>query len=387
MKHRMITIAGSGLAMIAALAGGAPATRRVSAATTGKTAAQEFKNIRVLKDIPADELIPTMQFISASLGVECEFCHVERQMDKDDKKTKKTAREMIRMVLAVNQNNFSGQREVTCNTCHRGAIRPEAIPAVRVEARKPATPEGDQADETERANWPSGDAVLAKYLDALGGKAALDKVTTRVEKGNAILGSGRGLPIEIYAKAPDLRVSVMHTPNGESVTGYNGKDGWLASPGRPSREMSDSDDYGAKLDATAMFPSHLAAMLGELKLQPHPEKVGDHAATVVWATTKGQPPVKLYCDPQSGLLMRMVHYTDTALGLNPVQVEYGDYRDLGGVKTPYRWTIERPSGAFTIQLDEVQDNAPIDAARLTSKNQASITEFMAQITGGGSVAP
>jgi hypothetical protein len=247
MKYRMITIAGSGLAMTAALAGGAPATRRASAATTGKTAAQEFKNIQVL----ADELIPTMQFISASLGVECEFCHVERQMGKDDKKTKKTAREMIRMVLAINQNNFSGQREVTCNTCHRGAIRPEAIPVVRVEARKPATTEGDQDDETARANWPSGDAVLAKYLDALGGKAALDKVTTRVEKGNAILGSGRGLPIEIYAKAPDLRVSVMHTPNGESVTGYNGNDGWLASPGRGSREMSDSDDHAAKLDATA----------------------------------------------------------------------------------------------------------------------------------------
>jgi len=371
MKHRMITIAGSGLAMIAALAGGGSATRRASAATTGKTAAQEFKNIQVLKDIPADELIPTMQFITASLGVECEFCHVERQMDKDDKKTKKTAREMIRMVLAINQNNFSGQREVTCNTCHRGAIRPEAIPSVRVEARNPASPEGDQDDETARANWPSGDAVLAKYLDALGGKAALDRVTTRVEKGNAILSRGRGLPIEIYGKAPDLRVSVMHTPNGESVTGYNGKDGWLASPGRPSREMSDSDDYAAKLDATAMFPSHLAAMLGELQLQPHPEQVGDRAATVVWATTKGQPPVKLYFDPQSGLLMRMVHYTDTALGLNPVQVEYADYRDVGGVKTPYRWTIKRPSGAFTIQLDEVQDNAPIDAARFEKPAQTA----------------
>lgn len=48
-----------------------------------------------------------MQFISASLGVECEFCHDERDKDKDDKKTKKTAREMIRMVLAINQNSFS----------------------------------------------------------------------------------------------------------------------------------------------------------------------------------------------------------------------------------------------------------------------------------------
>jgi len=53
-----------------------------------KTAAQQFKNIQVLKDIPADQLIPTMQFIVGALGVDCEFCHVEHDRDKDDKKEK-----------------------------------------------------------------------------------------------------------------------------------------------------------------------------------------------------------------------------------------------------------------------------------------------------------
>ena len=370
MRHWVVA---SGLAMITVAAAGIPAVLRASATPAEKTAGEAFKNIQVLKNIPADELIPTMLFISASLGVECEFCHVERAMDKDDKKTKKTAREMMRMMQTINQNNFSGQREVTCNTCHRGAIRPEAIPAILAEARKPVSAEGERDDEAARSGWPSGDAVLAKYLDAVGGKAALDKVATRVEKGNALLGGGRGLPIDIYAKAPDLRVSVMHTPNGESVTAYNGKEGWLTAPGRPPREMSTSDDYAAKLDATAIFPSHLAALFDQLKLQPHSEKVGDNAAMVVWATTKGQPPVKLYFDRQSGLLVRMLHYTDTALGLNPVQLDYADYRDVGGVKTPYRWTIARPNGAFTIQLDAVQDNAPIDAARFEKPAQTAST--------------
>src|SRR5215469_10997593 len=143
MKHRMFTIAASGLAMIVSIASDMPVMRCASAATPPKTAGQEFKNIQVLKNIPADEIIPTMQFISASLGVECEFCHDERDKDKDDKKTKKTAREMIRMVQAINQSNFSGQREVTCNTCHRGAIRPEAIPAIQAEGRKPVTSENE----------------------------------------------------------------------------------------------------------------------------------------------------------------------------------------------------------------------------------------------------
>ena len=161
----------------------------------------------------------------------------------------------------------------------------------------------------------------------------------------------------------------MHTSNGDSVTAYNGHMGWLAAPGRPPREMSAPDQYAARLDALAMFPANLVAIFDELKLQPHAETVDGHATTVVWGITKGKPPVRLYFDPQSGLLLRMLHYIDTALGLNPIQVDYADYRDVGGVKTPYRWTIARPSGAFTIQLDQVINNAPIDAAKFAEPPQ------------------
>jgi photosynthetic reaction center cytochrome c subunit len=276
---------------------------------------------------------------------------------------------MMRMMAAINQNNFSGERDVTCNTCHRGAIHPQAIPAIATGAPKPAIAESDSDDQAARMSWPSGNAVIAKYLEAAGGQAALEKVATRVEKGNVLLTEGRKLPIEVFAKSPDMRVSVMHTPNGDSVTAYNGHAGWLSAPGRPVHEMSAADQYAARLDAAVMFPTHLSAMFGETKLQPHPEEVDGHAATVVWAIAKGQPPVKFYFDPQSGLLVRMLHYTDTALGLNPTQIDYADYRDAGGVKTPYRWTIARPSGSFTIQLDEVLSNAPIDAAKFEEPPQ------------------
>jgi len=171
------------------------------------------------------------------------------------------------------------------------------------------------------------------------------------------------LPIEIFAKAPDQRVSVMHVANGESVTAYNGHEGWLAAPGRPMREMSPPDQYAAKLDAVAFFPANLGGVFDELKLQPRGEDVAGRAATVVWGVAKTQQPVKLYFDTQTGLLLRMLRYTNTALGLNPTQIDFADYRAAGNVKTPYRWTIARPGGAFTVQVDEVNDNALIDAAR------------------------
>jgi hypothetical protein len=355
--------------MVLVLLGGAWSGYRALAAAPQqgspppKTAGLTFKNIQVLKDVPADQLIPTMQFISGSLGVECDFCHVERQFDKDDKPEKKTARLMMEMMFAINKDNFKGERQVTCNTCHRGSPHPQAIPAILAEGPQPEAMEAMHEHEEHGAEMASGQPAMDKFIQASGGKVALDKVTTRVEHANAQIPGGKPLAIDIYTKAPDERVSAMHGPKGDSVTAYNGHEGWTGTPGRPPREMSASDRMAARLDAEAFYPVQFEQEFSEFKLQPHPEKVGDRETTVVIAMAKGQPPVKLYFDQDSGLLLRMVHYTNTALGLNPTQVDFADYREVDGVKTPFRWTIGRPSGSFTIQVEKAEPNVPIDDAK------------------------
>lgn len=180
------------------------------------------------------------------------------------------------------------------------------------------------------------------------------------------------MPITIYTQAPDKRVSVMHTPKGDSVTAYNGQGGWLSFPGRPLREMSSEDQMAAKIDAESFYPNLLQQQFTELKLKDTDAKVGDHETNLVVGINKGQPPVEFYFDKTSGLLLRMMHYTNTPLGLNPVQVDFTDYRVADGVKTPYRWTLARPSGAFTIQIDDVQQNVPIEATRFEEPKQAPI---------------
>src|SRR5713226_4227502 len=95
-----------------------------------KTTQEAFKNIQVLKDLPPGQLIPAMQFITSSLGVECDFCHVRGAFDKDDKPTKLTARKMMQMMMILNQENFDSRREVTCYSCHRGASKPVSIPMI-----------------------------------------------------------------------------------------------------------------------------------------------------------------------------------------------------------------------------------------------------------------
>jgi len=123
---------------------------------TPKMAEQQFKNIQALKGVPAEQLVPTMQFISASLGVECDFCHVDRQMDKDDKKEKQTARKMIAMQLAINRASFDGKVQVTCHTCHRGSAHPVGTPILSADA---GGPHSQQESSEAHANLPGSDQV------------------------------------------------------------------------------------------------------------------------------------------------------------------------------------------------------------------------------------
>jgi photosynthetic reaction center cytochrome c subunit len=354
----ILVIAVSALVLISASRNSNAQQRQTEMA--GKTAAQAYKNIQILKDIPADQLVPSMQFISASLGVGCDFCHVEHAFEKDDKKEKRTAREMMTMMFAINKNNFEGHREVTCYSCHHGSHDVMGTPMIAEEtSASDHSRENNAAETAHNANPPSADQVIDKFLQALGGVAALDKVNSRVESGH-IEFDGHQVPIEVYAKSPDKRLSVVHMPNGNSTTAFDGKQGWLGNGGRPPREMNTAENAGANIDAELNFPQNLKHMFDQLRVS-RPEKIGDKQETVVVGRKQGQPPVKLYFDPQTGLLTRAVRYTETPLGRLPVQIDYSDYREVGGIKTPAQWTLARTSGRFTIHIDEIKEEPIADS--------------------------
>jgi hypothetical protein len=133
--------------------------------------------------------------------------------------------------------------------------------------------------------------------------------------------------------------------------------------------MSEQENDAVRLDADFHFAADLKKLFSQFRLA-RPEKVGDKQATVVVALRQGQPPVRLYFDDESGLLVRLVRYAETPLGRNPTQIDYADYRDAGGIKIPYRWTIARPGGRFTIQVNELQQNVAIDDAKFAKPSAA-----------------
>src|SRR5467141_1875471 len=365
-QNLWFAVCGTSLSLLLAIAGAwaqstAPNETRTPAGAAGpKLAEEEFKKIQALKGIPVDQVIPSMQFIAASLGVECEYCHVAHANEKDDKKPKVTARKMINMMMAINRDNFEGRREVTCYSCHRESADPVSTPIITDEGPRLDGEEGKKAEETKAA-LPAAEQLIDKYLAVIGGAEALQKITSRVQKGTLTAFVGQHFPAEVYSKAPDKRFSVMHLAGGESVTAFDGKQGWLSIPGRVHM-MSAAENADARIDADLYLPAHLKTLYQEFRVNAG-DKIDGHETYMVVGQTEGQPPLRLYLDKESGLLLRLIRYAETPLGRNPTQIDYADYRDADGVKMPFRWTLARPGNRFTIQIEQVQQNVPVDDAK------------------------
>ena len=332
-----------------------------------KAVQPRFKNLQVLKDIPPDQLIPAMQFISASLGVECEFCHVRDAFDKDDKPSKQTARRMIQMMFALDADQFHGERAVTCYTCHRGSAKPVSIPMVDStapyvsEARSAANPAAQG-----RTNLPSADDVIEKYIRGVGGAAAIQNVLSRVESGTVTFGVGPPFPIEILSKSPSRQAMIVHLPAGDSFTVFDSQNGWFRSPAGPVRDMPQADIEGAKLDADLQFPFNVEKTFQQLRVI-RTERISDHDAILLFATNSSGPPLELYFDRETGLLLRQLRFGSSPVGLNPTQIDYDDYKTFDGVQVPLHLVITRPNRTLNIRLFQVKHNVPVDDAKFARR--------------------
>ena len=125
------------------------------------------------------------------------------------------------------------------------------------------------------------------------------------------------------------------------------------------RDMDPQEVDAFTFDATLHLPTELKRMFAQFRVRPA-EKIDGHDVVQVIGMNQGKPPIRLFFDKESGLLVRSVRYADSVLGRNPTQVDYSDYRAQDGVKLPTQWVVARPLGRFTIQVSEVQQNVPVD---------------------------
>jgi photosynthetic reaction center cytochrome c subunit len=331
---------------------------------------QAFKNVKVLKGIPANQFMATMGFFSASLAENCGYCHVAEaagSWDKyaDDNEHKVVARRMILMVANINKNFFNGRRVVTCYSCHRGGERPRITPSLVDLYGPPPTDEIPDSMVDPINKGQTAEQVLDKYIQALGGAQRLSTLTSFTGKGTYQGYADAQITFDIYAKA-GARTTVVHAATGDTTTTYDGKGAWIAGPAaeRPISplELTGGDFDGAKLDAEVTFPSRIKQLLTQWRIGL-PATIDDMDVVLVQGTMDGRFPINLYFDPKTNLLVRSVRYTDSPVGLNPTQVDYADYREVAGVKMPFKWTVTWLDGRAKFGLTDVQANARIDDSR------------------------
>jgi len=315
-----------------------------------------FKNIQVLKGIPSDQVVPAMRLITASLGVGCSYCHVPDHFDRDDKKPKQTARKMMQMMALIDNKNFAGYRAVTCYSCHRGSPKPEGTPLIASDAG-PAPTAGSSSLV---APLPTADEVITKYIRAVGGVEAIEKIFSREETGKTIRGGG-SFRLEAFYRDPKMHAMIVHVSDGARVNVIKGDQGWSSSPGHGVEVIGADELAAARMDADLHFPLHLRQNFAELRVE-YPEKVGERETLVIAGANFGKPPVRLYFDEQSGLLVRLVRYEKSPLGLAPTQIDYGDYREVDGIRIPFRRAVAQPDGHSVTQIEQVRQNILINNA-------------------------
>lgn len=363
---------GSGWIRILAVAGvlALAAILPVAAQQAGaaKPAEQVYKNIQALQGVPADQVIPTMRAFSAGLGVRCGFCHVDGDFPNDMKMEKATARKMFAMMTAINKDNFNGRTQVTCYTCHNGHNDPANFTTL------PAA----EAEEGPRPTMPPADDIISKYVQAIGGEAALRKVTSRViiatqEVPTGVTGDRATLTAQLERdqKAPNLLVNNLRTDKFTIASGFDGKTAWNQDMRGVVTDVANPYQQRAKWTSDMTEILDLKQEYMRMAVRGI-QKVNDHDTYVLVGNPVGDNPERLFFDTQTGLLLRKITLTTTPAGNVPAQVDYDDYRDTGsGVKIPFTMRMipislgESVATQTTIHIQKVQDNVPVDDSRFT----------------------
>jgi len=323
------------------------------------TAAQAYKNVQVLKDVPQDQFLSSMFVIAASLGVGCDHCHVGSDtgawpMEKDDKKAKLTARDMMKMMRGINDQFFGGQQEVTCATCHQGHLQPSAFVPVRQLGEK----QEGEVDEAQQKSLPTADSVLDSYVSAIGGASVLGKLTTREAKGTMTSESGETYSFLLRQKSPNHMFFSFTSAELQVSKGFDGEISWQKWPngvfnqrGIEGKSIARWAELFVDADAKKRYPRRFV----EGK-----ETLEGHEVFVVRAGGPGDVSERLYFDASTGLLLRRIVLTRTALGRLPEETDFADYREVDGVKEPFTVRYLQINTRFTVKYTEIRHNVPLD---------------------------
>ena len=327
-----------------------------------------FKQIQLLRGIPVDTFFDAMGMFANAMGNDCTFCHVSKAYFDKNAFAEQTprmqrARQMIVMMNAINKQYFAGQPRVTCFTCHAGNQSPRSDPSFMTQYGTPVEDPNIRDFPTDQRIMPN--QVFEKYIQAVGGADRLAKLTSFTAKGTyaGFDTSFDKVQVELFAKAPAQQTMVVHLGIGATTKVFDGRNGWMAGPDTPMPlvTLTEGNLDRARLEAMVAFPSMALAKTFP-QWRGGRTALDDEEVIVLQGSADGQPIANFYFN-NAGLLVRFIRWVRTPVGFVPTEVNYSDYRDVAGVKIPFKRTITQTYMQTNIELTDVQPNTRIDDSR------------------------
>lgn len=251
--------------------------------------------------------------------------------------------------------------EQFANTCQQFA--PVSAPKSVASQMLVNNAKGGAAAITTDTKLPSLDSVLQRYVDALGGKDALAKATTRVFKGKVdLIGVSRGGQLEGYQKAPNRSLMVINLQTlGVIKQGFDGHAGWYFTNQTGTRNMKGQElaafvadaDFYRDLKFRELYPA--AKLIGKTKS-------GFRELYVVQATPRDGGVEYFYFDVESGLLFRRDATRQTSEGTIRAEMYFGDWREVDGIRMPFSITQSMGKATLAFTIEEVKHNVPVEEA-------------------------
>jgi hypothetical protein len=307
------------------------------------TAEKQFKNITSFKGSKASDVIPAMEFMSASHGVGCDYCHTDDR-SSDEKGPKNTAREMIAMQRDINTKNFRGRNIVTCASCHAGHTRPVAVPPT----------EGGQI-RTRRSPDVKPDEVLTAYSKAIGGDPS--HLLSGIRLAGTNFSNGEHGKVDAIYAGEEFTYATKGTKVDQKL-GFNGKVAWFVTPkGLQQVPVVYAIQFLRRYTlfaGTTTLPKLTNPTGGTAKL-------GDRDVVVVSGVIAGDTTrASLYFDKKTGLLARTLFGYPTTLGTIIQTNDYSDYRKVDGVEIPMSITNHSAEGDMVTKYTSAKLEPKVD---------------------------
>ena len=233
------------------------------------------------------------------------------------------------------------------------------------------TPAKAQAQAPPQAQTPTAEEVIEKHLAAMGGRAALAKLETRIATGSiAVSAQGMELAgaVELYIKAPNkarsyMRLDLSQVGGTEMIIDQrcDGKTAFVSNSLQGDREVT-GNQLQNMLNGSYPTPLLKYKEAGTKVEFAGKDKVGMRDVFVLQYTPKAGSSSRHHFDAETYLLLRTVMKVDSPESGGEIEQtsDLSDYRESGGVKTPFTMQIVSPAQTITIRLDKIEHNKPID---------------------------